>query len=159
MLVIIAVFPSKNTLSTHRLDVHRSFKTCRDITNCQYQAGCFFSHVPVTLGKVRCFQCGEEFDSKHTMMIHRKIHGGVKQCIRLTNNQCDRGDNCWWSHVSTNQVFQQVEQNLPPPINLPHPMNQQQQMETQSPSNEILVSMLKVMETELKKIKNALKID
>ena len=153
------VFPSKNTLSTHRLDVHRSFKTCRDITNCQYQAGCFFSHVPVTLGKVRCFQCGEEFDSKHTMMIHRKIHGGVKQCIRLTNNQCDRGDNCWWSHVSTNQVFQQVEQNLPPPINLPHPMNQQQQMETQSPSNEILVSMLKVMETESKKIKNALKID
>ena len=99
------VSPSRNSLSTHRTDVHRTFKPCRDITNCQYQGGCFFSHVPVTAGKVRCFQCGEEFDSKHTMMIHRKIHGEVKECIRLTINQCDRGDNCWWSHLSTGQVF------------------------------------------------------
>ena len=66
------VFPSRNILSTHKADVHRTFKPCRDITNCRYQAGCYFSHVPVTVGKVRCFQCGEEFDTKHTMMIHRK---------------------------------------------------------------------------------------
>ena len=57
-------FPSKNTLSTHRMDVHRSFKPCRDITNCQYQLGCYFSHIPITAGMVRCYQCGEEFNSK-----------------------------------------------------------------------------------------------
>jgi hypothetical protein len=54
----------------------------------------FFSHVPTTLGKVRCYQCGEEFDTKNSMMIHRKIHGEVKECRRLINNQCNRGDNC-----------------------------------------------------------------
>ena len=80
-------FPSKNALSTHRADVHRSFKPCRDITNCQFQSGCFYSHIPITLGKVRCYQCGEEFASKNTMMIHRKVHGGVKECKTLSDNQ------------------------------------------------------------------------
>ena len=106
-----------------------------------------------------CFQCGEEFDSKHTMMIHRKIHGGVKECIRLTNNQCDRGDNCWWSHVSSHQVFQQVEENLPPPIQKMQTPMKPQEMEMQSMPHNILVSMLKAMETELKKIKEVLDIN
>ena len=153
------VFPSRNILSTHKADVHRTFKPCRDITNCRYQAGCYFSHVPVTVGKVRCFQCGEEFDTKHTMMIHRKIHGVVKECIRLTNNQCDRGDNCWWSHASSHQVFQQVEENLPPPIQKMQTPMKPQEMEMQSMPHNILVSMLKAMETELKKIKEVLNIN
>ena len=154
------IFSSKNALSTHRVDVHRSFKPCRDITNCQYQSGCYFSHFPVTVGKVRCFQCGEEFDSKHNMMIHRKIHGGVKVCLKLTNNQCDRGDSCWWSHTTSNQVFQKVEENLPPPIQRKEQLTQMEpQIETQNKTNEILVNMLKTMDTELKKIKQILNIN
>ena len=107
------------------------------------------SHVPVPIGKVRCYQCGEEFDSKNTMMIHRKVHGGVKDCQRFINSTCDRGDHCWWNHQTTQQVFQQVKENLPPPIpqvpqNLPH---------------QILVNMLTVMDLELKKIKEVLNIN
>ena len=155
-------FPSKNALSTHRTDVHRTFKPCRDIANCQFQSGCFYSHIPITLGKVRCYQCGEEFDSKNTMMIHRKVHGGVKECTKLLNNQCDRGENCWWSHIMNQQVFQKVQENLPPPIlrtkQTPWMLNQQEQMMPQSPQNEILVSMLKTLELELKKIKEVLNI-
>ena len=142
-------FPSKNTLSTHRMDVHRSFKRCRDITNCQYQLGCYFSHIPITAGMVRCYQCGEEFNSKNTMMIHRKIHGGVKDCSKLVNNQCDRGDTCWWNHTTNNQVFQKVKENLAPPIQ----GKEQPQMDIQNTPNVILVNMLKTMETELRKIK------
>ena len=79
-------FTSKKALSTHKADVHKTFKPCRDPINCVYQAGCYFSHVPVTLGKVRCYQCGEEFNTKNVMMIHRKTHGGVKDCIDLIRN-------------------------------------------------------------------------
>ena len=39
-------FSSNNALSTHKRDVHRTYKPCRDIANCVYQAGCYFSHVP-----------------------------------------------------------------------------------------------------------------
>ena len=39
-------------------------------------------------------------------MIHRKIHGGVQECKKLTNNQCDRGENCWWTHTMNQQDFQ-----------------------------------------------------
>ena len=154
-------FSSKNALSVHRSDTHRSYKPCRDIINCQYQSGCYFSHMPITVGKVRCYQCGEEFTSKHTMMIHRKIHGGVKECSKLIGNECNRGDSCWWSHVTTsNQVFQQVKENLPPPI------QRKEQLEAMKPQeeilqnpNEILVNMLKTMDTELKKIKQMLNIN
>ena len=156
-------FPSKNALSTHRSDVHRSFKPCRDITNCQFQSGCFYSHIPITLGKVRCYQCGEEFASKNTMMIHRKVHGGVKECKKLSdNNKCDRGDDCWWSHIMNQQVFQKVQENLPPPIQRTQQMMYQQTpwiQQQQSTQNEILVSMLKTMDTELKKIKEVLNIN
>ena len=142
-------FISKNLLSRHKADVHKSFKPCRDTNNCVYQGGCYYSHVPVPIGKVRCYQCGEEFDSKNTMMIHRKVHGGVKDCQRFINSTCDRGDHCWWNHQTTQQVFQQVKENLPPPIpqvpqNLPH---------------QILVNMLTVMDLELKKIKEVLNIN
>ena len=117
--------------------------------------------MPITVGKVRCYQCGEEFNSKQTMMIHRKIHGEVKECSKLMINQCNRGDSCWWSHVTTdNQVFQQVKENLPPPIQR---KEQLEEMKTQTEilknPNEILVNMLKTMDTELKKIKQILNIN
>ena len=142
-------FVSKNLLSTHKADVHKSFKPCRDTNNCVYQGGCYYSHVPVPIGKVRCYQCGEEFDSKTTMMIHRKVHGGVKDCQRLLNSQCDRGNHCWWNHEITQQVFQQVRENLPPPI----------PQAPQNPPHQILVNMLTAMDLELKKIKVVLNIN
>jgi hypothetical protein len=151
------MFTSKNTLSRHKADVHRTFKPCRDPINCVFQVGCYFSHVAVNLGKVRCFQCGEEFASKNIMMIHRKIHGGVKECNKLINNQCQRGDSCWWSHEKNEQVFQQVRENLPPPIQVRQ--EQKSQMEMQNTLNLILVNMLKVMDIELKKIKEVLNIN
>ena len=152
------VFPSKNTLSTHRADVHRTFKPCRDTINCQYQTGCYFSHVPVTMGKVRCYQCGDEFDTKNTMMIHRKIHGEVKECMRLINNQCERRENCWWSHEINNQVFQKAMENPKPPIQEAQMMQPQMQMKEQNRPNEILVNMVKKMTIELMQIKELLNI-
>ena len=148
------VFLSKNSLSTHKTDVHRTYKPCRDMANCVYQSGCYFSHVPITLGKVKCYQCGEEFNTKNVMMIHRKIHGGVKDCLDLIRNQCSRGDHCWWNHTLTEQVFQQVKENLPPPIQI-----RQQPMNIQMTQNQMIVNMLTVMDLVLNKIKEMLNMN
>ena len=153
------VFPSKNTLATHMMYVHRTFKPCRHSINCQYQAGCYFSHVPVTLGKVRCYHCGEGFETKNTMMIHRKIHGGVKECSRMINNQCNRGETCWWSHSVNKQVFQKVTENLQPPIQTLQMTQQQADMIQQHKPNAILVNMVNRMTTVLMPIKEFLKIN
>ena len=59
------------------------------------------------------------------MMIHRKVHGEVKDCIDLIKNQCSRGESCWWNHNLKEQVFRQVKENLPPPIQNSHVMQQE----------------------------------
>ena len=157
-------FLSKNMLSTHKIDVHRTYKPCRNMVNCVFQSGCYFSHVPVSLGKVRCYQCGEEFTSKNIMMIHRKVHGEVKDCIDLIKNHCSRGESCWWNHNLKEQVFQQVTENLPPPIQNIHlmqqpKMSQQQHQTMQMTPNQTILNMLAVMNLELKKVKEALNIE
>ena len=151
------VFSSRNTLLTHKSDTHKTFKPCRDPVNCVYQSGCYFSHVPVTTGKIRCFQCGEEFENKNTLMIHRKIHGRVRLCTKLTDSQCDRGESCWWSHNMNDQVFQQVTENLRPPIIIQQE-NLQPRMDLLNTPNLIMVNMLKTLNIELMKIKEVLNI-
>ena len=74
-------------LSTLSMNVHRTYKPCREMAHCQYQNGCYFSHTPVPLAKVRCYQSGEEFSSKNVMIAHRKIHW-VAECRNFINNQC-----------------------------------------------------------------------
>ena len=150
------VFRSRNTLLMHKKDAHKTFKPCRDPVNCVYQNGCYFSHVPVTIGKFRCFPCGEEFETKNTLMIHRKIHGEVRVCTKLISSQCDRGDSCWWSHNANNQVFQKVKENLPPPI---QKETLQSQTGLMNAPNQIIVNMLKTMDKELMKIKEVLNIN
>ena len=140
-----------------KADTHKTFKPCRDPVNCVYQSGCYFSHVPVTTGKIRCFQCGEEFENKNTLMIHRKIHGRVRLCTKLTDSQCDRGESCWWSHNMNDQVFQQVTENLRPPIIIQHE-NLQPRMDLLNTPNLIMVNMLKTLNIELMKIKEVLNI-
>ena len=57
-------------LSTLSMNVHRTYKSCREMAqHCQYQNGCYFSHTPVPLAKVRCYQRGEEFSSNDMIML------------------------------------------------------------------------------------------
>ena len=67
-------FTSEISPSTLRMNVHRTYKPCREMAHCQYQNGCYFNHTPVPLAKVRCYQSGEEFSSKNVMIAHRKLH-------------------------------------------------------------------------------------
>ena len=153
-------FSSKNLLSKHRFDVHRTFKPCKNITNCPYGNRCFYSHTPISENRFRCFQCNEEFDTKGDMMVHRKTHGEVRTCSRFLNNQCERGNDCWWNHTNNRQVFRHVPGNLPPPI-----LEQNQTMTTQrqysidrNRNNMMILETIKRMELEMNKVKEVLNI-
>jgi hypothetical protein len=61
--------------------------------------------------------------------------------------------------MTSQQVFQKVEENLPPPIQRKQQPPMKPQMEIQNTPNEILVNMLKTLDSELKKIKAVLKIN
>ena len=165
-------------LSKHRLDVHRTFKPCKNIMNCPYGDRCFYSHTPISENKFRCYQCNEEFDTKGNMMIHRKTHGEVRNCSRFLNNECERGNNCWWNHTNSRQVFRQVPGNLPPPIleqnqtppileqNPTTPILEQNQTSTtlrqysidRNRNNFVILETLKRMELEMNKVKEMLNI-
>jgi hypothetical protein len=163
------VFKSKNQLSRHRKDVHVTFKPCREPNECPFQSECFFNHDPIPQGFFRCFQCGEEFRTRHTMMTHRKnIHEGVKVCIKYTYNQCKRGLNCWWKHEGQNNLdFQQAPENMAPPVLTPPPQVWLQPTPTPHPqpilvlpqqrpspmSNQIMMEMLMKLEESVSLMK------
>ena len=128
--------------------------------NCPYGNRCFYSHTPISENKFRCFQCNEEFDTKGDMMVHRKTHGEVRTCSRFLNNQCERGNDCWWNHTNNRQVFRHVPGNLPPPI-----LEQNQTMTTlrqysinRNRNNIAILETLKRMELEMNKVKGVLNI-
>ena len=93
-------------------------------------------------------------------MIHRKTHGEVRNCSRFLNNECERGNNCWWNHTNSRQVFRQVPGNLPPPI-----LEQNQTSTTlrqysinRNRNNIAILETLKRMELEMNKVKEVLNI-
>ena len=108
-------FGSNKQMSRHRKDVHPTHKPCRNLERCEFSESCYFSHSPIPDGWFRCFQCGNDFQTRNAMMIHRKNeHDGVKICRKFISNQCERSLNCWWKH----EDFQQA----PPPSAPPGPL-------------------------------------
>ena len=115
------MFKSKTDMKTHRKEIHKTFRPCRNPIACVFKEECVFNHDPIPDGLHRCFQCGKDFKTKNEMMIHRKIHVGVRICKNFLNNTCSRGSECWWNHnveshpTTQNSGFQQNPGNLAPP--------------------------------------------
>ena len=64
---------------------------------------------------IRCFICQNKFESKDSMMMHRKkMHRNlVKECSKLKNSECNRGENeCWFKHGTDNTHEENHEQNI-----------------------------------------------
>jgi hypothetical protein len=101
--------------------VHPTFKQCRNISECKFQSDCFFSHSPIPTGIVRCFECGEDFLTRNTMMVHRKKTHEVKICVKYQESKCEKSQDCWWKHetlkaTNQHQGFWQAPTNLVPPV-------------------------------------------
>ena len=139
-------FTNKNNMWQHRKEKHQSHKPCRNFPNCEYAGRCVYSHITIPDGKVRCFECGNDFGTQKALMIHRKtVHQDSTPCRNFLENKCERSsEECWYSHINpkhnlpnnttaTNQQrdFQFQTQNQAPPGNQPqdtlrHTINQPQ---------------------------------
>ena len=108
-------FETKEGMDKHRRKTHPSFKPCRNISDCSYGKGCHYSHEPLKRA-FRCYQCGEEFNTRREMMIHRKKDHVVEDCKSfLKDGNCRYKETCWWSHPFEAEGFWDTPQKPTPP--------------------------------------------
>ena len=100
-------FMEKRNFMLHRKAKHiESVAVCKNSVEgkCVFSSEiCFWKHKPdnMNVNSIECFICTETFQSKDSMMKHRKIehHHIVKLCYKQMNNECTFGDEkCWYKH-------------------------------------------------------------
>ena len=121
------VFDDYSKLSTHKKLKHRSFKLCKyfELGSCLFGDNCLYSHKKLEAGQLRCFDCGDEFQEKHNLMLHRKnAHRSGSVCKNYLSDSCRfSNESCWWIHQDSINVFseknqldfQKVPHNTAPP--------------------------------------------
>ena len=109
------IFTSKRQLLNHKKSEHKTYQPCRNIIDCSWGVDCLYNHDPINENVFLCYQCGNEFDTRHKMMIHRKtVHEG-KTCRDYLKGSC-RFTPCWYPHPeNTSQGFQNPSQERAPP--------------------------------------------
>ena len=146
-------FKSRMEMTKHRKETHYTFKPCKNLNVCVFKEECIFNHDPILEGLHRCFQCGNDFQTKNEMMIHRKnTHEGVKTCKNFVNNKCRRDWECWWKHDNQskqNLDFQQNPENLAPPI-----ISMREWPLISDQTNQTIPKMIQMIEQNLAMIKN-----
>ena len=143
-------FPNKNDLINHKKIMHKTYQPCRSPNNCSWGEECLFNHEELGENMFICYQCGEKFDSRHKVMIHRRIVHKNEICRAYLKGSCEFSP-CWFSHVSiskntsspeiidtNNQPlaaqlsgFWETQQKRAPPL-----QSQQQQPQQQQPNQQ-----------------------
>ena len=105
-------FQDKRDFMLHRKRMHQEVVAfCRNEKDgkCNFSSDqCFWKHKENNDSvnfNIECFICQNKFQSKDTMMRHRKsVHSNVvKECIKEKNNECTHGEKgCWFKHVNEN---------------------------------------------------------
>ena len=150
------VFLSRSDLIRHRKISHPTYKPCRNQTGCVFKSECIFSHDITPEDMCRCYECGEYFQNKNDMMLHRKNAHEVKTCRKWLEKKCQRGDQCWWDHKTDeqnqtrNRDFHQTQENLAPPVvqqNQHQTQIQNQNNQNQPTMNQLMSIMVDNMNT------------
>ena len=85
------------------------------MADCSYGTGCNYSHEPLKKA-YRCYQCGEEFNTRSDMMVHRKNYHEVEDCREfLKDARCRYKERCWWAHPFQAEGFWDAPQSQTPP--------------------------------------------
>ena len=84
----IDMFMNRNEMWEHRKQAHTTFKPCRNMPNCHHGDNCVYSHRHLNDGMFLCYQCGDEFTSKHNMMKHIKGKHTQKLCKSFSLGMC-----------------------------------------------------------------------
>ena len=107
-------------LMNHRKKEHiSSVALCRNNLSgkCNFTADlCWWNHAEQTDDNIGCFVCGENFDSRSSMMVHRKLQHErfVKMCNQFEEKIC-RFDakSCWFKHgEDETEVNESNEKNI-----------------------------------------------
>ena len=121
-------FQNKWDLMNHRKKEHlNSVAACRNNSNgnCTYSADlCWWKHNENIKQNIECFVCGEMFDCRSSMMMHRKIsHASIITACKLFEEQKCRFEDksCWFTHKNNKNeenesVFRHVLKKTEPPI-------------------------------------------
>jgi transcription elongation factor Elf1 len=132
-------FSTKSDLMKHRKDKHLiTVAYCKNNLKgtCYYSTKmCWWNHSDpdkdADRGEngIKCFICDQNFQSKSSMMIHRKKEHKniVRNCNLFPENKCRfEEEACWYRHGEVDEedvtekpaasVFHKVQENLEPPI-------------------------------------------
>ena len=135
-------FNLKANLMDHRKSEHIStVAQCRNYSNgnCPYSNQmCWWTHADHNESEknsrdaVNCYNCSKTFDTKGSMMKHRKTDHktDVRVCNQFMEGKCRfKEEACWFSHhivideedeqknmETEESVFQKVQENLKPPF-------------------------------------------
>ena len=121
------------SLMNHRRDNHPTDKYCRyDLEDrCKHSSeACWYKHKignnqilsnQPNQNLNKCFECNLKFQNRNELMMHKKNEHAeqCKPCNKNINNECTRGETCWYPHTQ-DQGFHENQLNSRPPINLVH---------------------------------------
>ena len=91
-------FSNKRELEEHKMKNHKSYKPCRNIPRCDWGEHCLYNHKEIGENMFVCYQCGDEFDTRHKMMMHIKVAHKSKVCKDFIEGRSCRFTPCWYSH-------------------------------------------------------------
>ena len=66
------------------------------------------------VNSISCYVCSEKFETKTSMMIHRKNNHKelVSKCTNFSQNKCIFGDKtCWFLHEDTDMEIEKENRN------------------------------------------------
>ena len=107
-------FQMKYQLRNHMTEEHKTHKPCRKFAtnSCEFDADCRFNHIILEQNQAICFQCGNIFDDKRSLMRHIEEQHGSILCNKFAAGKCTYGNKCLYKHDSNlNQEHSDQEQN------------------------------------------------
>ena len=75
-------------------------KPCQNFAtnNCEYGEECWYKHIVLKPGEHLCYQCGDIFERKSTLLNHiRNFHNDP--CLKYLEGKCTYGRRCIYKHT------------------------------------------------------------
>ena len=117
-------FPKSESMMKHRQTVHKTFKPCRNLPNCQFN-DCVFNHNPIDDNTHICYECGEKFNIFSSLMFHRKNNHSMENCLKFSQNNCKFNDkSCWYNHGYLKNTTNENVQGMKSPEKMNNSRNQ-----------------------------------
>ena len=97
-------FMKADIMIEHRKNTHKTFKPCRNKSNCPYQDNCLYSHKVIIDNTHICYECGDEMTTFIDLMNHRRTNHQMRTCTKFQENNCMfTSESCWYDHGNTSK--------------------------------------------------------